>query len=225
MHIFERIASRFSYTRKGRKIVCNIITGLFLLLAVITGSMISVLAASFESRGLHNENVITNSELLDVNQMNHFITHEEIPIVDSNNIKIIETYPWPLDGVLTCEYGWRTFDGKREFHGGIDISTGANSPIIAIADGLIECVGIDKKSYGLYILIRHDDGFYSLCAHLANSYVKEGDRVIQGQIIGLEGGGREDPFPGRSSGRHLHFEVRKTADINSRFDPLEIICH
>ena len=221
MNIFARVAGRFSYTRKGRKIVTNIITGLFISLALIIGSLISVLAASHEQRtGFFNEDMITNSGSLETS---HYTSSEESPIVDSNDMKIAETYPLPLDGKLTSVYGWRTLDGKQDFHGGIDISTGDNDPIIAIADGLIECIRIDEKSYGLYIIIKHDDGFYTLSAHMAKIYVKGGDRVVQGQIIGLVGGGQQDPYPGRSTGRHLHFEVRKAADNNSRIDPLQIL--
>lgn len=221
MNIVAQIITSLAFTRKGRKIITNIIVGILVFFGIIIGSIISLLTApTAQLSGFFGEDKLTGIESLQENYSSYAISP---PIVDSLNIKITGAYPWPLNGILTSEYGWRTIGGERNFHQGIDISTGADDAIIAIADGTIECVNIDKEGYGLYILIRHVDGFYTLSAHLAKSYVKEGDRVIKGQTIGLEGGGKDDPYPGNSTGKHLHFEVRKTADERSRVDPFMFI--
>jgi len=204
MNVFEKFSMRLTRSRKRRKTISHVLAGTVIFFAVIFGAIISLLTAPVERLGAVQANMEYSNG---------------IPMIDS--AKITDTYPWPLNGTVTCNYGWRVLCGENDFHGGLDISTGENDPIIAIADGVVERIRIDKKSYGLYVLIKHDDGFYTLCAHLAKTYVKEGDRVKQGEKIALEGGEPGvDPYPGRSTGRHLHFEIRQTANSNSRIDPL-----
>lgn len=216
MNAFEKFAMRLTRSRKRRKIISRVMVGFVISFAVIFGAMISVLTAPVDARS----NIFNKDETERIGAIQANVEYRNgIPMIDS--AKIAGTYPWPLDGAVTCNYGWRVLYGEDDFHGGLDISTGKNDPIIAIADGVVEQIGIDKKSYGLYVLINHDDGFYTLCAHLAKIYVKEGDRVKQGEKIALEGGEPGvDPYPGRSTGRHLHFEVRQTANNNSRMNPL-----
>ena len=93
-----------------------------------------------------------------------------------------------------------------------------------MADGevTISKVGI---GYGNYIKIRHTDkdgkSFYSLYAHLSARHVVVNDKVTAGQVIGLEGGGKNDPNPGTSTGHHLHFELRDEND--DHFDPYPLL--
>ncbi|MDF3003293.1 MAG: mepM3 [Bacillota bacterium] len=221
MNLFERFAMILTRSRKRRKMISYVIVGIVIFFGIIFGAVISILTAPAEIRSslFHRDEI----KRIGVLQENSAYCNG-IPIIDSSPIKIISTYPWPLNGTVTCQYGGRILYGEDEFHGGIDISTGKNDPIISIADGTVERMQIDKKSYGLYLLIKHDDGFYTLSAHLAHSYVREGERVMQGQTIALEGGEPgADPYPGRSTGRHLHFEVRHTANQNSRINPLILL--
>lgn len=92
--------------------------------------------------------------------------------------------------------------------------------VLAHSDGVV--VGVENNynrtdktgsSYGNYVKIKHNNGYYTLYAHLKykSVTVKVGDRVSQGQIIGFMGN------TGRSSGAHLHFEIRNTLDV--RIDP------
>ncbi len=216
MNAFEKFAMRLTRSRKRRKTISHVLVGTVIFFAVVLGSVISLLTAPVDARS--NSFNKDETERLGAVQAN-IEYRNGIPMIDSAEATGI--YPWPLNGVVTCKYGWRVLCGENDFHGGLDISTGENDPIIAIADGVVERIRIDKKSYGLYVLIKHDDGFYTLCAHLAKTYVKEGDRVKQGEKIALEGGEPGvDPYPGRSTGRHLHFEIRQTANSNSRIDPL-----
>lgn len=221
MRLSAELAIRLALSRRARKNITYVLMGVIIFFAMILGAVISILTAQVDS--LPNLFSKDKIEHLSAMQVNVEYCHG-IPIIDSSDIKIIGTYPWPLNGTVTCKYGWRILYGEKDFHGGLDISTGENDPIISIADGVVERVQIDKKSYGLYILIKHDDGFYTLSAHLAHAYVKEGERVKQGQTIALEGGKPGiDPYPGRSTGRHLHFEIRKTADKDSRINPLAFL--
>ncbi len=210
--------------RKGRgrrgKITAHAAMGIIIFFAMILGAIISILTAPGDIRS----NFFSEDKTGRISAMEASAGYcHGIPIIDSLNMKM-GAYPWPLNGTVTCKYGWRILYGENDFHGGIDISTGKNDPVISISDGVVERVRIDKKSYGLYILIKHDDGFYTLSAHLAQAYVKEGERVERGQTIALEGGEPGvDPYPGRSTGRHLHFEIRQTANSDSRIDPLTFL--
>lgn len=137
-------------------------------------------------------------------------------------------YPMPLNGRVTSGYGPRTHPvtGKLDFHTGIDIQGTWHSSVISIADGVVEQVGRDEW-YGYYILIRHQEenrSFYSFYAHLSRQTVRVGQRVRQGQVIGLEGGDPiQDPYPGLSTGHHLHFGIYANTNRNSHLDPTEFL--
>lgn len=221
MNVFERFAMILTRSRKRRKMISYVIVAVIIFFGIVFGAAISILTAPAEIRS----SLFYRDEGKRIDVLRENIAYYNgIPIIDSSPMSRIRTYPWPLNGTVTCQYGGRVLNGEDDFHGGIDISTGKNDPIISIADGTVERMQIDKKSYGLYLLIQHDDGFYTLSAHLAHSYVKEGERVVQGQTIALEGGEPGvDPYPGRSTGRHLHFEVRQTANQNSRINPLILL--
>jgi len=134
-------------------------------------------------------------------------------------------YPMPMKGRITSDYGDRIHPvtGRLRHHNGIDIASGVQEQIIAIAPGQVVEVGINPREYGQYVLIRNEtdaDGvFYTFYAHLAKVYVLPDQEVFQGSIIGLEGGGPDDPIPGNSTGRHLHFEIRERASARSHADP------
>ena len=112
---------------------------------------------------------------------------------------------WPTNYpyVLTSYYGWRWGD----FHAGIDISgTGYNSPIYAALDGTVlsaQWEGMCGIGGGYCILLEHDNGYYTIYAHLAEGSlkVKVGDKVSRGQVIAGMGS------TGYSTGTHLHFGV------------------
>ena len=135
-------------------------------------------------------------------------------------------YPMPLNGTVTSEYGERDNpfgSGAAEFHGGIDIQGARHANIVSVADGVIEKINTAESTSGNTILIKHTkaDGtvFYSFYAHLSQIYMFEGQSIKQGAVIGLEGGDPEkDPNPGRTTGHHLHFEIR-TPGENDKVDP------
>ncbi|HEX7264447.1 MAG TPA: peptidoglycan DD-metalloendopeptidase family protein [Candidatus Dormibacteraeota bacterium] len=88
------------------------------------------------------------------------------------------------------------------FHTGIDLVEPFGSPVYAADDGVVALVGSSSSGYGNYVVIAHSGGLDTLYGHLATSLVKVGDKVIQGQPVGMEGS------TGNSTGAHLHFELR-----------------
>lgn len=110
---------------------------------------------------------------------------------------------WPTKGYLTNSFGPRIhpFTGKRSFHYGQDIATQSGNRVVAPADGVV-LVAEYRDYYGKMIIIDHNFGYTTRYGHLAAFNVKEGDRVKRGQVIGFVGS------TGRSTGPHLHYEVR-----------------
>jgi murein DD-endopeptidase MepM/ murein hydrolase activator NlpD len=110
---------------------------------------------------------------------------------------------WPVHGWLTSRFGYRVspFSGRREFHRGIDISARINTPVTAPADGTVSSVRRDRFS-GRVVGLNHSYGLDTIYAHLQKVLVKEGQTVKRGEVIALVGN------TGRSTGPHLHYEVR-----------------
>lgn len=108
-------------------------------------------------------------------------------------------YIWPTKGVFTSGYGWRW----GRMHKGIDIAAPIGTPIVAAADGEVTYAGWNSGGYGNLVDIRHADGSLTRYAHNSRILVKRGQKVRQGQLIAEMGS------TGRSTGPHLHFEIRK----------------
>ena len=110
----------------------------------------------------------------------------------------------PLDmAQLTSDYGMRThpvLGGKRR-HNGVDLAAPTGTPVYATADGTVSRA--DRfSSYGLYIAIEHGSDIQTRFAHLSRLNVRAGQEVKKGELIGFVGS------TGRSTGPHLHYEVR-----------------
>jgi len=107
-------------------------------------------------------------------------------------------------GFISSKYGRRRdpFTGAIKMHAGIDLAHSSHVPVFTTADGVV-CQVKRSSTYGKLIGIYHGYGVYTLYAHLHQQDVKPGDRVQCGQQIGLLGS------TGRSTHRHLHYEVRK----------------
>jgi murein DD-endopeptidase MepM/ murein hydrolase activator NlpD len=114
---------------------------------------------------------------------------------------------YPLKGKnrISDGYGYRIhpITKKRQFHRGIDFAANIKSPILATADGVVGFVQ-DRNigTFGRVIRIYHNYGFRTIYGHLNKTFVKNGDIVKKGQIIGLSGNS------GRSTGPHLHYEIK-----------------
>ncbi len=108
------------------------------------------------------------------------------------------TFIRPTYGTLTSRYGSRW--GRS--HQGIDIGGSYNSPIKAADGGVVTYAGW-MSGYGNYVVINHENGYQTAYGHCASLDVSTGDRVAKGDVIAKMGN------TGRSTGTHLHFEVRK----------------
>ncbi|HZD33191.1 MAG TPA: M23 family metallopeptidase [Candidatus Angelobacter sp.] len=110
---------------------------------------------------------------------------------------------WPVMGPITGPFGARTdpFNGEGAFHSGVDISCHYGSPIIAPADGVVTYADF-YSGYGRLIEIDHGNGIVTRYGHLSGFTVTDGQSVRKGEVIGYVG------MSGRSTGAHLHYEVR-----------------
>lgn len=109
---------------------------------------------------------------------------------------------------VSSPYGIRSdpFTGKRKFHSGIDYACELAAAVHATASGIVTYVGY-RGGYGRCVVLRHRYGFKTIYAHLSCSYVKSGDIVSSGKVLGFVGS------TGRSTGCHLHYEVRKNNKV------------
>jgi murein DD-endopeptidase MepM/ murein hydrolase activator NlpD len=110
---------------------------------------------------------------------------------------------WPVEGLVTGSFGERIdpFNGEGAFHTGIDISAVVGSPVIAPADGVVTFADF-LGGYGRAIDLDHGHGITTRYGHLSSFSVAAGQYVHRGDTIGYVG------LSGRSTGPHLHYEVR-----------------
>ena len=107
-------------------------------------------------------------------------------------------------GWISSVFGWRNdpMSGKRAFHEGIDFAARANSEVSAVAAGVVVWSG-SRWGFGNAVEVNHGNGYSTLYAHNKKNLVKVGETVKKGQVLALLGS------TGRSSGPHVHFEVRR----------------
>lgn len=121
---------------------------------------------------------------------------------------------------VTSPYGERTINGKREFHGGIDVVGLGDKYVCAVEDGYVEVSQIvTSKSdrtweWGNYVCVIGDDGKQYYYCHLLRRLVSVGQKVRAGDHVGVEGN------TGYSLGDHCHFEVR---DKSGAIDPCTVL--
>ena len=122
------------------------------------------------------------------------------------DVIIPETYTIDLTGFcmptpstrITSPFGPRW----RRMHNGLDLKVNIGDTIVAAFDGKVRIVKYERRGYGKYIVIRHDNGLETIYGHLSKQIVEENQLVKAGEPIGLGGN------TGRSTGSHLHFETR-----------------
>ncbi len=110
---------------------------------------------------------------------------------------------WPVEGPITGSFGERTdpFNGEGAFHTGIDISSTYGQAVIAPADGVVEFADL-QNGYVRLVVMDHPNGISTRYGHLSAFNVAPGQHVLRGDVIGYVG------LSGRSTGPHLHYEVR-----------------
>ena len=130
-------------------------------------------------------------------------------------IKTIRKMPlgYPMQGTVTSNFGLRSdpFNHRPAFHAGIDLTGTIGQKIKATADGIVKKSSYEKNGFGHLVILRHGNGYETLFGHMSKRMVKRGEKIQRGQVIGRMGN------TGRSTGPHLHYEVRyKGKSINPR---------
>lgn len=127
-----------------------------------------------------------------------------------------ELFIYPIMGRLTSPFGYRNdpFTGARSFHSGIDLAAPIGTSVKATLDGRIAETGFNRI-FGNYVIITHDRGYQSLYGHLSAIYVKRGQYVTQGAIVGAVGN------TGYSTGPHLHLSIYKNGSLINPFSVLK----
>ena len=110
---------------------------------------------------------------------------------------------WPVMGPITGSFGERIdpFNGEGAFHSGVDISSHYGEQVIAPCDGVVTYAGY-YNGYGHMVQIDHGNGVSTRYGHLSGFAIADGQSVRRGEVIGYVG------LTGRSTGPHLHYEVR-----------------
>lgn len=110
--------------------------------------------------------------------------------------------------MVTSEFGYRKdpFTGQTKGHSGLDLGAPKGTPIRSALDGTVYVVRHSTTGYGYHVMVDHGGGFVTLYAHCSKILVHEGQQVKAGDIIAEVG------TTGRSTGNHLHFEIRMNGE-------------
>ncbi|MCU4165122.1 peptidoglycan DD-metalloendopeptidase family protein [Carboxylicivirga caseinilyticus] len=138
---------------------------------------------------------------------------------ESKNLNFINPIKEDYSYEITSQFGMRVHPilKMKKMHKGTDFKAELNTPVVAIEDGSVREIELNfeqGKGYGKYIIIDHANGYSSLYAQLSEYKTKAGDKVKQGDVIGLVGSS------GTSTGPHLHLEIKKDG---KNIDPMKII--
>ena len=121
---------------------------------------------------------------------------------------------WPTERRrITDKFGYRTLWGKLEFHKGIDIQVWYGTEVFATKDGVVTKAGW-QPGYGWTVELEHEMGFSTIYGHNSQLLVSEGDKINAGDVVALSGNS------GRSTGPHLHYEIRLN---DTPVDPLKYL--
>jgi len=122
----------------------------------------------------------------------------------TDTIKIdMRGYVPPTSKYITSPFGYR----KGRFHYGIDLKVHKGDSVLCAFDGQVRLAKYQRKGYGQYVVVRHQNGLETLYAHLEKTFVIPGQTVNAGEALGLGGS------TGRSTGYHLHFETRYLGNV------------
>lgn len=148
------------------------------------------------NNGILEDDVIESSV---VGYVDDYSAFENTVTVSAEN----QSYIWPVDGKITSQYGYRVHPITKVYsmHGGIDIAANIGTDIKAAYSGVVSQTGY-SNSYGYYVIISHGDNIETLYAHCSKILCEKGDVVPKGEAVALVG------TTGRSTGPHLHFEIR-----------------
>lgn len=133
-----------------------------------------------------------------------FATWRRLDQLETGVAAIPSARPIRTDIAFTSGFGVRSdpFRGRAAMHGGIDLAGPVGTPIYATADGVVQRSEWNNGGYGNLVEINHGQGIQTRYGHLSRLIARPGQRVRRGDLIGLMGS------TGRSTGSHLHYEVR-----------------
>ncbi len=141
---------------------------------------------------------------LKVQQITEAISSTKKFLYEQDNVQRKLPYFWPtVGGHFTSFYGPRLspFGYKTDFHYGVDLANPIGTPIYSAAEGIVEMAVYSNSGYGMHVQVAHGYGFATMYAHMNSIYVRSGQMVSKGQVIGTVGN------TGHSTGPHLHYEV------------------
>jgi LysM repeat protein len=117
-------------------------------------------------------------------------------------------FQWPVPNHYLSGFGFTSY------HLGVDLAAGVGTPVVASDSGTVVYAGWNDSGYGNLVAIDHNDGYKTIYAHLSSISVSCGSSVSSGQLIGLSGS------TGKSTGGHLHFEIRYYSQYINPFQVL-----
>jgi murein DD-endopeptidase MepM/ murein hydrolase activator NlpD len=185
----------------------------------VSGFMLATLVLIASLGCSHNRVQDTNSNTETKEQVEIMIDKKTNKIVKRTKTVPVNVkkplFDWPVwEARMSRGYLPRGTKRRRRPHKGIDLAAQRGSAVMASTDGIVIYTGKGFKGYGKMIMIEtigENAGFATLYGHLDKIVVFEGQKVSQGEVIGALGN------TGRSSGPHLHFEIRK---LEGPVDPL-----
>lgn len=136
-------------------------------------------------------------------------------VITRESPKSLSSFQWPVRTRISSEFGKREdpFTGESRFHRGIDLAANEGTPVKACREGKV-LLSEYQKGYGNVVVLDHGQGITTLYAHNRENLVKEGEWIKKGTSVAEVGS------TGRSTGPHLHFEVRRHG---RHLDPLEVL--
>ena len=191
-----------------------------------TDGLVHTVVKNENLNGIASKYGIAVETLLDVNDLSTSVLKAGQNIfipgarLDSYSLKMAlgELFKCPITAKwrLSSPYGYRAdpFTGVKKFHTGMDMAAPTGTPVKASLDGKVVAVSYNQV-YGNYVIISHINGYQTLYAHLHTATVKVGQRLNQGDKLGLVGS------TGYSTGPHLHFTVYKNGKLVSPHDLLK----
>jgi len=159
-----------------------------------------------------------NASVANHSMFDEMLVRDELKVALSTLVEMGESsisapnFVVPAEGRITSAFGHRRdpFHRCRRFHAGIDIANKRMTAIKAAADGVVTYAA-RRGGHGRTVIIDHGNGYKTKYSHLRKFFVKKGDAVKAGNLIAGMGSS------GRSTGTHLHFEIRRN---DKPIDPL-----
>ncbi|MBP2634450.1 MAG: envC 2 [Firmicutes bacterium] len=165
--------------------------------------LLGVFSNYYQAHSANNANNIVVTEMIS-DQSSEAGTTQNVDKITKNAANLAATPSiWPTSGEVSSRFGWRNspWGGGQELHPGIDIANSMGTPIFATADGEVVLSGW-SGGYGNIVQINHGKGIETIYGHNSRVIVSAGQAVKKGQVIAYLGS------TGRSTGPHLHYEIR-----------------